>query len=422
MNDEKSGILKISVFITSVFIIFLSITYALINQTVFGNKRQILTSSTLLIELEEGKELTITDAMPMYDEVGKIQENSFHFRLINNGNYKVDYTLHLADITKEGREKLSYENVKYYLTKDTEDLKLELLSERTEDIIDQGVIDANQTIYYILRLWIDSKVENSDDIYGKTLSFQLIAKVTEHIPEEYTITYHTGTDLIIENGIKIEGKDYQVISTAPTKENHRFLGWSTTENGTVEYASGSLYTNNQNIDLYAIYGINYLYNNGNQYASDTGGWKYTRDWNGTSTQKASDTATFASKYLEWSETNTRDSNYQYYGGGHFQNATLLNLTNATKINFKYTVPNAVAFEHNGVTYYPRVWFYVKDSNDKTIAYAYIEPSKANTSYVTTSINVVGKDLSSVRIQVLCSTTQVPENTMTFRLYSVYATY
>jgi len=52
---KKKQIAKISVFITSVFVIFLSVTYAFINMTVTGTKRQVITSGNLQIELEEEK-------------------------------------------------------------------------------------------------------------------------------------------------------------------------------------------------------------------------------------------------------------------------------------------------------------------------------------------------------------------------------
>lgn len=173
--EKKKQIAKISAFITSVFVIFLSVTYAFINQTIFGTKRQVITSSTLSIELEEENAIAIQNAMPLYDEVGKIQE-PFHFRLINNSNYRVNYILHLVDTTDSTKEKLNYQDVKYYLTKDDQELKLEWLSERTDDIIDQGTILANQTIEYSLRLWIDSRVEDSERIDNKTLSLRLMVK------------------------------------------------------------------------------------------------------------------------------------------------------------------------------------------------------------------------------------------------------
>lgn len=183
MDYKKKQVIKISILITSIFIIFLSITYAFINQTVFGTKRQVITAEDLEVKLEEGEELTINDAMPMYDEVGKIQKQSFNFKLKNNSNYTLDYILYLKDITSNEKEKLFYEDVRYYLTKDGQDLKLENLSAREDDIIDKGRIKKNNIIDYSLRLWINSSVTEEDAIKGKTLSLKLVVKavaITEY--------------------------------------------------------------------------------------------------------------------------------------------------------------------------------------------------------------------------------------------------
>jgi len=84
-KNKRKQIAKITVFITSIFIIFMSVSFAFINLTLQGTKRQVIEAGTLSLELDEdGNNLTIANALPMYDEVGMIQE-AFTFRLINNG-------------------------------------------------------------------------------------------------------------------------------------------------------------------------------------------------------------------------------------------------------------------------------------------------------------------------------------------------
>lgn len=413
MNHKKKQTLKISVLIASIFIIFLSITYAFINQTVFGTKRQVLTSSTLSIELEEDKELIIENAMPMYDEVGKLQE-SFNFRLINTSNYKVDYTLHLSDITASSKEKLKYQDVKYYLTKNSQDEKLELLSERTEDIIDHGVIASNQVINYTLRFWIDSKVENNGDINSKTLSFRLIAKATEHTPENYTITYHTGTDEVIDTQTKVEDEDMILPTPTMIKDNYTFLGWSKEEDGNLDYPKNEPFTENIQTDLYAVWGINYLYNRGNQFTSDTGGWNYTR----VNTREPGDSYSFESSYIQFSKTNNLT-----YGSGYFQNTSLVNLQGAKEIRFQYTVPTTTGVTINNETHYPGTVFYVIDSSGKAIASKTDKFSTVRNDIVTSTLKLdENMNLSSVRVKIFCVSAYAMGNNLIFRLYSVYVTY
>ena len=101
-DSQKRQIAKITVFITSIFVIFMSVTYAFINVTLSGTKRQVITAGDLSLVLEEDENnLTIENALPMYDEVGMVQEEPFTFRLVNNGVTSMSYTIKLVDITTD---------------------------------------------------------------------------------------------------------------------------------------------------------------------------------------------------------------------------------------------------------------------------------------------------------------------------------
>ena len=69
-KENKKQIAKITVFLTSIFIIFLSVTYAFINVTINGTRRQVITVGNLDIDLEEDDNFTIDNTLPVYDEVG----------------------------------------------------------------------------------------------------------------------------------------------------------------------------------------------------------------------------------------------------------------------------------------------------------------------------------------------------------------
>lgn len=114
-NQKKKQIVKIAIFITSIFIIFISISYAFINQTLMGMKRQVITAGNLQLELKDENNVTIENAMPVYDEVGTQQE-PFKFALRNNGNIAIDYKILLRRI--ENENELIESAVRYSLTKD----------------------------------------------------------------------------------------------------------------------------------------------------------------------------------------------------------------------------------------------------------------------------------------------------------------
>jgi len=169
-NDKKRQIAKISVFITSVFVIFMSVTYAFITQVLTGNKQVVVNAGILDLVLEEENEITISDALPMYDAVGMIQEEVFNFSLINNTSNPTDYTLKLQKVATTNE--LQPSDVKYYLTKDGVG-KPALLSTLSNGVVDVGTISGNDTIEYTLRLWIRDGVTDVTTINGKSLSYKL---------------------------------------------------------------------------------------------------------------------------------------------------------------------------------------------------------------------------------------------------------
>ena len=191
-QEKKKGIIKISVFITSIFVIFLSVTYAFINVTLSGTKKQVITAGDLSLVLEEDdNNIRLENALPMFDEVGMVQEDPFTFRLVNNGTTSVNYTVKLVDITT-GNDKLSTSDVKYYLTKEGEGNPT-LLSELNEGTVDSGVILKDQVIHYTLRLWIRDGVTDNSAIAGKKLSYRIDVEASQPELDE------NGCEILPEN-------------------------------------------------------------------------------------------------------------------------------------------------------------------------------------------------------------------------------
>ncbi len=179
-KNQKWQVAKISVFITSIFVIFLSVTYAFIHVTITGNRRQVITAGNLdLVLTEDENNLMITNALPMYDEVGMLQE-AFTFRLMNRTSNPTNYVLKLIDITTGN--KLNLTDVKYGLTKDGNST-IDLLSNIQNHTVDKGVIGGNQTIEYALRLWIKDSIEDEASIKDKSLNYKLEVEVSQEIPE-----------------------------------------------------------------------------------------------------------------------------------------------------------------------------------------------------------------------------------------------
>lgn len=98
----------------------------------------------------------------------------------------------------------------------------------------------------------DIYAANADrDIYAANADLALFA-IWEIIV--YTITYDAngGYDAP-ESHTKEWGTTATISDTKPKKINSEFLGWSTTSDGQVEYAGGSIYNSNANLSLFAVW-------------------------------------------------------------------------------------------------------------------------------------------------------------------------
>lgn len=86
--------------------------------------------------------------------------------------------------------------------------------------------------------------------------------------KQYTISYNmNGGDGTINNQTKTYGTDITLSTTKPIRQSYVFLGWSTNKEDTSTlYSAGGLFTDNENVVLYAIwqYGDEsiYLYSTG----------------------------------------------------------------------------------------------------------------------------------------------------------------
>jgi len=216
VKEKKKKKIIVIVLAVLALITVISISYAFVTQTLTGGKQVVVNAGVLDLILEEDNAITISDAMPMYDEVGMIQEDVFEFRLVNKTSNSTYYNLKLTKITSDNE--LDTSNVKYYLTKDGVGEPKLLSSLSTNGVVDKGSIAGNDTIDYTLRLWIDSEVTNNDAIAGKSLSYEINVEVKQYTPyqvrygELYSVTLE-GTQfgvVINEDGSGIIYNNYAI--------------------------------------------------------------------------------------------------------------------------------------------------------------------------------------------------------------------
>ena len=112
---------------------------------------------------------------------------------------------------------------------------------------------------YIFEGWATSKTGNvkysAGSVYSRNKSIILYAIWKKSDKKEtYTISYNgTGGGNVPANQTKEKNESITISNTIPTKANHDFLGWSTTNGGGVEYSPGSTYNKNESVTLYAVW-------------------------------------------------------------------------------------------------------------------------------------------------------------------------
>lgn len=242
-NRKKIVICSIIFFL---ILTIIGITYAFMGVQLTSTKKFVITAGALdLILDEEENNLMIENALPMYDEVGMIQD-AFTFRLINNSEKSIDYQIQIVDITIG--DKLATDIVKYGLTKDGT-TQIKKISELTNGIIDSGTIEKN-TIEYALRLWIDLSIKDNDLISGKSLSYRIDVVAKE--------TQTSKTTYIVDNNIKYQ-EDVQLGGTVltpttftPEKEGWDFIGWRDDKTASGDVLTTKIVEGGE-ITLYAVY-------------------------------------------------------------------------------------------------------------------------------------------------------------------------
>lgn len=86
---------------------------------------------------------------------------------------------------------------------------------------------------------------------GKT---RTVYRYKDEEPEKYTITYNANGGTGAPSAqTKVHGEEIRISSGTPKKSGCNFLGWSTSENGSVKYKPGEKYNEDKNTTLYAVW-------------------------------------------------------------------------------------------------------------------------------------------------------------------------
>ena len=161
-RKEKEKVLIISIII--VLILVLAVSFAYFSTRLNGTDQIVKVGKLELVLDETSEGISLENAIGLSDSEGmKLTPSTF--KLINNGNKAVDYTIYLDDNTISDTDtRIEDKYLKYNLNKNGETSGATLLTSigtSPNRIIDSGTIEGGGTNTYSLNLWITDQVDGN---------------------------------------------------------------------------------------------------------------------------------------------------------------------------------------------------------------------------------------------------------------------
>ena len=184
-DDKKKKIITIVISILIIIILIMAVSYAFFSTQLSGTD-QVVKVGTLDLVLDETSEgISLDNAIGLSDSKGMSTTPST-FKLINNGNKAVDYTIYLDDNTIGDTDtRIDDKYLKYNLNKNGVNSGATLLTSigsNPNRILDSGTIEGKGTNEYSLNLWITDEVDGNYS--GQVFSGKLRVEVSQERKKE----------------------------------------------------------------------------------------------------------------------------------------------------------------------------------------------------------------------------------------------
>ncbi len=268
-RKELKKVLFIFLFLAGITLITAGVTYAFYSYSKSGSTESTIRSGKVTLHYDEGgmQGISLSDALPMSDEQGKVQTQYFEFRITSDTtSFEIPY---IITARKQGdvATRIPDENIKIYLTEVNGSIETEkalfkyseLTNIQKNSHIEQEVFRTNVPVntsnyekIYRLRMWLDESTSFSPVEVGgvqtyplNNKSFQIRINVyteVEAAPQVCTavFTNETGGPLAQGSEVSIGSEHFYVIDTNEqtttllAKYNIVPLGYATSSSGPVE--------------------------------------------------------------------------------------------------------------------------------------------------------------------------------------------
>lgn len=271
---NKSKLPRLTMILVALLVL-VGASYAYFDYSFIGKDNTISTTDVSIKLLESNKEIiTLENQLPISDEQGMVQEgtgNVFDFAVEtkSSSDMKLGYKLSIEKLqTDTGYTSLTDDQIKIYLT-DTDNnkilgpLKISELDNYNlyEDVNIHSETNNTQVDKYRIRVWIDQdvQVKEWDENTKQQYKFKIGVGSTEN-EGSYIITYSpNGGEGQMAASVYNQNTTNNLRKNTFTRGGYTFKGWSTTNNGEVEYQDQNTATNlttsqnEQNRTLYAVW-------------------------------------------------------------------------------------------------------------------------------------------------------------------------
>ena len=251
-DNKKKVKIAITVLVAALILAVVGVTYAVFNYTGQGSVvNSISTGVMTMTYTEADNKISITNAMPMEDNVGKKltgTDQVFDFTVETNITGKQSIAYEVTAL-KADTSTLDNKDVRLYLEKSTDGTTYsEVLApsaftpidstapddtdlygaKKKEMVLDTGTIQSSVKYYYRLRMWVSKDYEITKDVKTFTVTVNAYGVDATYSKDyKYSISYNLdGGTVTNENPTTYTEDTEDFTLNNPTKEGYIFTGWT----------------------------------------------------------------------------------------------------------------------------------------------------------------------------------------------------
>lgn len=232
-------------------VILVGSSYAIFKARVETGLTDVLVRSGNLVATISSESEAITmnyNTLGVIDEVGLSYE-PYTFTIKNDGDTAIGY-YEIRIVDKEfSNSSLPHKALKYALSINESGYSIpKNLGDNKSYIYVKSGLEPGGVDTFNLKLWVDEKF--GEYANNKKLNASIELTLYSDLPTRNYVVYDTGGGNYIPKTSVISGR---ITSSIPIRKDDTFLGWSTEENGVVNYESDSAYNLANGTVLYAVW-------------------------------------------------------------------------------------------------------------------------------------------------------------------------